>query len=136
MKFLSHIIVGLLLSVTLPSAAPAEDLTGYSGRELYNRFCASCHGAHADGNGSVAAFFKLKPPDLTGLARRHGGQCPAEKVRQIIDGRTNVAPHGSREMPVWGLEFIMAGGNSPDAEKQSQSVISRLVEYLGSIQSR
>jgi mono/diheme cytochrome c family protein len=136
MKIFSDILMGTVLSAGLLSTAPAEDLTGYSGHELYNRFCASCHGAHADGNGSVAAFFKLKPPDLTGLARRHGGQFPADKVRQIIDGRSNVAPHGSREMPVWGLEFIMAGGNSPDAEKQSQSVISRLVEYLASIQSQ
>jgi mono/diheme cytochrome c family protein len=136
MKIYWQFLVAAVMSAAFLSAAAAEDLSGYSGHELYRRFCASCHGAHAEGNGPVASFFKLQPPDLTRLAQRHGGQFPAEKVRQIIDGRSNVAPHGSREMPVWGLEFVMAGGSSPDAEKQSQAVISRLVEYLASIQSR
>jgi hypothetical protein len=41
-------------------------------------------------------------PDLTLLARRHGGTFPEDEVRKIIDGRTTLPPHGSREMSVWG----------------------------------
>jgi mono/diheme cytochrome c family protein len=135
MKIPTVLTAGAAVLIMFASSCAAEDLNSYSGKELFNRFCASCHGTGADGNGSVAAFFKLKPPDLTGLARRHGGAFPSEQVRQIIDGRTRIAPHGSREMPVWGLEFIMAGEGSPDAEKQSEAVISKLVAYLASIQA-
>jgi len=135
MKSIRFILTALPLTLALAAGAPAEDLSGYSGHDLYKRFCSSCHGAQAEGNGPVAGFFKLKPPDLTRLAQRHGGKFPADKVRQIIDGRTNVAPHGAREMPVWGLEFMMAGDGATDAASQSAALITKLVDYLASIQS-
>jgi mono/diheme cytochrome c family protein len=122
------------LATTGASAAVAEDLSGYTGAQLFQRFCASCHGKSGDGNGPVAPFFKLRPPDLTQLARRSGGQFPAEKVRQIIDGRQRSLPHGAREMPVWGLELELAGGQAADPRKQADANISLLVEYLRSIQ--
>lgn len=124
----------LLLTATFAPAALAEDLSGYSGAQLFQRFCASCHGKGGQGDGPVAPFFKLLPPDLTQLARRSGGQYPAEKVRRIIDGREVSLPHGAREMPVWGLELALAGGESAEARKQADRSISLLVEYLRTIQ--
>jgi mono/diheme cytochrome c family protein len=124
----------LLLATTGTSIAVAEDLSGYTGAQLFQRFCASCHGKTGEGNGPVAPFFKLRPPDLTQLARRSAGQFPAEKVRQIIDGRQRSLPHGAREMPVWGLELELADGQAADPRKQADANISLLVEYLRSIQ--
>ena len=35
----------------------AADFSGYSGEDLYKRFCAACHGPRGEGDGSVAAYF-------------------------------------------------------------------------------
>ena len=128
-RFTVGIAVLAALTVRL---AYAEELQGYSGAQLYQRFCASCHGAHAEGNGPVAAFFKIMPPNLTQLARRNGGQFPAEGVRKSIDGRADIRPHGTREMPVWGLEFAAATGTTGQAD--GMTLVDRLVDYLRSIQ--
>jgi mono/diheme cytochrome c family protein len=47
-----------------------------SGDVMYKQFCAACHGAHARGNGPAASALKIQPPDLTTLAKRHGGKFP------------------------------------------------------------
>jgi mono/diheme cytochrome c family protein len=118
------------------SEARTEDLLQYSGAQLFQRFCASCHGSSGEGNGPVAPFFKLMPPDLTRLARRNKGNFPADKIHSIIDGRANILPHGSREMPIWGLQFAAAEDNPEKQEAQTELIISRLVEYLRSIQAK
>jgi hypothetical protein len=82
----------------------------------------------------VASFFKMQPPDLTRISRRHGGKFPSAAIRDIIDGRANLAAHGERAMPVWGLEFARAQGGTSEAQDAGQTLISRLVEYLHSIQ--
>jgi len=112
----------------------AEDLSSYQGAELFKRFCASCHGEKGRGDGPVAPFFKLLPPDLTGIAKRHGGEFPTEQVRKIIDGREMHAPHGAREMPVWGLEFYFANPNEAQRAKEADLLVNKLVEYLRSLQ--
>lgn len=128
-------VLALLLTGTCASPVlSAEDLMRYSGTDLYVRYCASCHGLRGEGDGPVAPFFKLQPPDLTRIARRRGGEFPTDEIRKIIDGRTSLAAHGTRNMPVWGAEFSAAQeGNSP-SEVETRTLISRLVEYLRSIQ--
>ena len=114
--------------------AAGENLQGYSGAQLYQRFCAACHGTEAHGDGPVAPFFKVTPPDLTRIAHHYGGKFPAAEVRKTIDGRSNLLPHGERTMPVWGLEFMLAEGSTQEARQRAESIISRLVDYLASIQ--
>jgi mono/diheme cytochrome c family protein len=126
----------LLSTVAGSSVAVAEDLSGYSGAQLFQRFCVSCHGTRGEGDGTVAPFFKLTPPDLTQLSRRSSGQFPAERVRKIIDGRENPLPHGSREMPVWGMVLTPTAGDKPDGQKQAAASIQLLVEYLRTIQAK
>ena len=128
------IVLLLATSIALP-AVRAQDLSAYSGAQLFHRFCASCHGAGGEGNGPVAPFFKLLPPDLTQISRRSGGSFPAERIRRIVDGRENPPPHGAREMPVWGLEFAMTS-EQPQAQAAADASISRLVDYLKSIQKK
>lgn len=114
--------------------AYAEDLSTTSGAGLYKQFCASCHGKGGAGDGPVAPFFKLRPPDLTQIAKRSGGTFPAERVRRIVDGTTSVSPHGAREMPVWGLEFSTTASSPVEGKVVADTTIARLVEYLRSIQ--
>ena len=106
----------------------------YSGVRLYQVFCASCHGLTGHGDGPVAPLVQAHVPDLTRISERHGGQFPTDELFRIIDGRTAVPTHGSREMPVWGFEFY--GDNTRDAiaRQQATETVTRLVDYLHTIQ--
>jgi mono/diheme cytochrome c family protein len=115
------------------AAFEAVSLVDYSGAELFQRFCASCHGASAQGDGPVAGTLNVAVPNLTTITRRYG-EFPAARIRELIDGRSGVRAHGSRVMPVWGYEFYVEEGGDVNAEKDMREVIKRLVEYLREIQ--
>jgi mono/diheme cytochrome c family protein len=134
MKILARFLMPATLLCALPLAAPAEELSSYTAPQLFQRFCASCHGREGKGDGPVAPFFKLAPPDLTGLSRRNGGTFPTERVHRIVDGREVVNPHGARQMPVWGLELAMAAGDTSQGRQQAEKSIAMLVDYLKTIQ--
>ncbi|OIP84092.1 MAG: hypothetical protein AUK37_06150 [Rhodobacterales bacterium CG2_30_65_12] len=67
-----------------------------TGAGLYGEYCASCHGADARGGPEIDP----PAPDLTTLARRHGGTYPAVFVMSTIDGYAREATHGP--MPIFG----------------------------------
>jgi len=134
------LLIGLVLLLIATVAGRADDeaysvYSQYSGAQLYTRFCASCHGDQGHGDGRVAGSFKTVIPDLTQLARRHGGTFPEEQVRKIIDGRATLPPHGSREMPVWGFEFLTQGAPRPAAQQQADELVARLSNYIRSLQA-
>jgi cytochrome c len=70
--------------------------------------CAGCHGPDGKGGGPATAKLKVKPPDLTALAKRNGGIFPVKAVYELIDGRAKNAAHGGGEMPIWGCRTGMA----------------------------
>jgi mono/diheme cytochrome c family protein len=109
-------------------ATPADQ-----GERLFRTHCASCHGADARGNGPMADQLRSRPADLTQFAVRNGGIFPADRLREIIDGR-HVTSHGARDMPIWGDVFRYRGG---EGDKRSITErIEAIVRYLGSIQER
>lgn len=133
-RLLSTMALAALALASMP-AVFAANLATSTGAQLYQGHCASCHGKGGEGDGPVAPFFKLQPPDLTLIAKRSGGTYPAERVRRIIDGRDSMAPHGAREMPVWGFGFAMIADDDPAvANAAGEAAIGRLVEYLRTIQ--
>jgi mono/diheme cytochrome c family protein len=136
MTFLPRVpaLAGVLLLASWPASGWSQDLSHYTGEELYQRFCSACHGTGGEGDGTVAAYFKMAPPDLTELTKRNGGSYPAEKLRTIIDGRYAPGPHGSRQMPVWGVAFYYTETKDPDKERAVAQLVDRLVEYLRTIQ--
>jgi mono/diheme cytochrome c family protein len=115
--------------------ASAEDLLLEIGRGDFLRFCASCHGTSARGDGPAASGLKVPPADLTRIAARRGGSFPASEVTAFIDGRRNVAAHGSREMPVWGLILAQPIHEHASGEEVLRGRLLVLVEYLRSIQT-
>lgn len=123
----------LVLAGVIPTAW-SQDFSQYSGAELFQRLCASCHGKTAEGDGIVAPVLQIRAPDLTEIAKRHGGQFPDNKIYQIIDGRVPITAHGTRDMPVWGLELWRAQGYDIEAGRKTVQVIDKLIEYLKSIQ--
>jgi mono/diheme cytochrome c family protein len=113
-------------------AGEASDL---SGAELYATLCANCHGPSAHGNGPVAPLLKIPVPDLTQIAARRGGLYSPKEIHQIIDGRSVIEAHGSREMPIWGQELYAYDGKDVARRKRVNKMIAELVAYLGFIQS-
>ena len=120
--------------LSIASAAHAEDLVALSGKQLYVQFCAACHGEQGRGDGPVSSSFRVEVPDLTLLARRHGGTYPRDLVERIIDGRHILGAHGARTMPIWGQEFNRSGIGDPDAEAGARIVILRLADYVWLLQ--
>lgn len=122
----------LASSGSLPAGELAPFLE-YSGSQLFQRFCASCHGPLGYGDGPVAASLKVVLPDLTELSKRSGGRFPADRVREIVDGRAVLPAHGTRPMPVWGYE-LEAQMPDQSGRDTAQGLIDRLVMHLQSIQ--
>ena len=110
-----------------------DDSSASRGGALFALYCASCHGKSGLGDGPLAESLKTRTPDLTLVAKRNKGRFPAEELVRVIDGRTEVAAHGSREMPVWGLSFRQEG-RLEDQEEEIWLQIRDLVFFLESIQ--
>lgn len=103
------------------------------GQQLYEAFCASCHGPEGKGNGPVSDALTTRPADLTRLAVDNGGAFPTDSVYAYIDGREFVQAHGTREMPVWGNIWSEVAGEPVRPEEVEQR-INELVEYLRTLQ--
>ena len=89
----------------------------------------------ARGDGPVADELKTPPTNLTRIAARYGGEFDAARVARYIDGRTELAVHGTREMPVWGRRFDDRTGEALVEETRlGPGPILLIVEYLRSIQ--
>jgi len=79
------LIVWLLILCTAYSRATATEAD--AARDMYRRYCASCHGADGKGKGAVSSQLKMKVPDLTTIKKRHNGVFPLDDVMATIDGR-------------------------------------------------
>jgi mono/diheme cytochrome c family protein len=100
----------LILSTaqTPPPKPPAETrlISSLGGADLYQAYCAVCHGKGAKGDGPMARALKTAPPDLTRLAVNNGGRFQRQRVEGILLGEVPIeAGHGTREMPLWGPIF-------------------------------
>jgi mono/diheme cytochrome c family protein len=108
------------------------------GRITYRRYCASCHGADADGKGNVAQFLTVAPPDLRTFLKRYDGEFPQELIYESIDGRKVVRTHGSRDMPIWGEVFqsplVETSTVEESGEERADRKIRELVYYLETLQ--
>ena len=116
-----------------PAAADGDAATGAA---LYDRYCAACHGAQADGMGPMRAVLTVQPTDLTALAAANDGVFPMERVVKRIDGRDPLVAHGS-QMPVYG-DFFDGDGASLRSESGQPVITSTpvadLVAYLQDLQ--
>jgi mono/diheme cytochrome c family protein len=104
-----------------------------AGAETFGKYCASCHGKLAKGDGPVAEALKTAPSDLTALARTYDGKFPRGYVSAVLIFGKRVASHGSDDMPVWGAKFRKI---DPEHDRSGQKHIDDLVAYLESIQAK
>ncbi len=91
-------------ALALGGGAALADMTKDPGAKAYTQYCATCHGAAADGKGPLTEIMTDAVPDLTGLSMRNDGAFPMLEVIHIIDGRTGLRGHGG-PMPVYGAIF-------------------------------
>ncbi|WP_234999127.1 MULTISPECIES: c-type cytochrome [Ruegeria] len=117
----------------LASQAIAQNVE--TGAELYQHYCATCHGIDATGHGPMAGVLVIQPTDLTQLASGDG-VFPTARVVARIDGRDPLVSHGS-PMPVYGPYFDGQDTTmkTPDGQPilTSQPIVD-LVAYLETLQ--
>lgn len=117
----------------LASQAIAQNVE--TGAELYQHYCATCHGIDATGQGPMAGVLVIQPTDLTQLASGDG-MFPTASVVARIDGRDPLVSHGS-PMPVYGPYFDGQDTTmkTPDGQPilTSQPIVD-LVAYLETLQ--
>lgn len=100
------------------------------GRVTYQRYCVSCHGREARGDGPLAKELRVPVPDLTTLAARAQGTYPRERVIRIVSRGNEVRGHGTADMPAWGPAFNRTDG----IEAAVDEAIRNLAQYLESAQ--
>jgi hypothetical protein len=89
-----------------------------------------CHGIDAKGRGPAASAFRIRPTDLTALAKKNGGKFPGAEIAKELKS-VDQAPHGSHDMPIWGAFFSEL---SPKSEAVAALRITNLVKYIESLQ--
>ena len=107
------------------------------GKREFEAKCAVCHGKDGKGKGPYAEQLKGGLPDLTTMAKRNGGVFPVTKTYETIEGAGK--GHGTRDMPVWGLDYTIQADQLMPELPYNQAVYVRtrimaLLEYLNQIQ--
>jgi len=144
-KFISlTVIVIMIAAFAVAQNAPAQTSTtikhvpitntpSNSGKEMFNSYCAVCHGTSGKGDGPAASAMKTPPTDLTTLAQKNGGKYPTSHVAAVIRGQAVTPSHGSEDMPVWGPLFSSL---SQGHEAQVQQRVANLVQYIDTLQAK
>jgi mono/diheme cytochrome c family protein len=110
---------------------PPVATSALAGREIFQFYCAPCHGAAGKGDGPVVPSLKTQPPDLTTIAARAGGYFPTDTLRHFVAGGDRlVAAHGSKDMPVWAPIFRTLEPRDP----LSGVRIANVVDFIESLQ--
>jgi mono/diheme cytochrome c family protein len=120
----------------VPGAAAATKATERAldkGKTVYLRYCVSCHGPSARGDGPLADDLRVAVPDLTTLAVRNSGHYPAERVQRIIESGEPLRGHGTPDMPAWGDAFKKTAGIEAPTPREA---IRNLTEYIRSLQRK
>jgi mono/diheme cytochrome c family protein len=124
-------LVTLIFGLEAAQNRPVATSSLKAGAATYRQYCAVCHGTTGKGDGPAASALKVRPPDLTTLARRHDGKFPNAYFSDVLRNGVNVPAHGTAEMPIWGPLFL-----SLDSSFQSQfnRRIADLTNYIKSLQ--
>ena len=121
------------------AGAQAVDIGKYE----YETYCALCHGKTGKGDGPFSMLVTKKVPVLTTLAKSNGGVFPFDRTFEIIEGKTELPGHGTREMPVWGDHYNAQAPQWLGPYYQQTDVTSfvrgrilALIGYISTLQSK
>jgi mono/diheme cytochrome c family protein len=113
---------------------PIQPTSPASGQQMYDNYCAVCHGTKGTGNGPAALAMKTPPADLTALSRMNHGVFPADRINSILRFGVENPSHGSPEMPIWGTLMGTLHPTSPDERMVVNQRIVNLTNYLKELQ--
>ena len=135
LSLLVTVALGVLGAQSQPGVKiiPVIPTSAASGQQMFDTYCAVCHGKDGRGDGPAAAALKKAPSDLTLIAARHKGTFPEFDIRHSISGDAVIAAHGSRDMPIWG---DILRSLDPGAESIAQLRIENLTSYIKSLQRK
>ena len=125
-------VAALAVTATGRAAEPKLDKAAAAkGQTTFVRYCVSCHGMQAKGDGPLAKDLRVPVPDLTQLTE--GGVYPYDRVVQAIAKGSTVKGHGTDDMPAWGPAFSRTQGTGTTTVDQA---IHHVTQYLWSIQKK
>lgn len=131
-------IIGLLAiaaSCVAGNAAAADDMQVKVGKDLYMKYCATCHGPSGNGtDGMASRLFTNQPANLTLLSKENGGKFPMNELMNIVKGDQPIAAHGSREMPVWGEILGRPLSDGMYGQDEADAKIINIGKFLETIQ--
>ena len=130
----SRLLIRIAVTVLLFAPATFSSADENGGKEMYFKYCASCHGSQGKGDGPVSRDLRVKVPDLTVLKRNNKGKYPLERVMSSIDGSRAVRAHGTQNMPVWGEVFRREHEKEKYTELTSLLTAKLIAEYIGTLQ--
>jgi mono/diheme cytochrome c family protein len=125
---------GIAQTNTQIKQVPITPTSAASGKQMYNAYCATCHGLNGKGSGPAAVALKQQPTDLTVLTRNNGGKFPDAHIYAVLRFGVETPAHGSKEMPVWGPTLRSLSRGSNIAQMTEQQRIANLIGYLRSLQ--
>ncbi|MGW8194906.1 MAG: c-type cytochrome [Desulforhopalus sp.] len=73
---------------------PSDEHSIATGKKLFAKYCARCHGKQGLGDGPAASFLHTKPANLQAMSGEHADGDLAWKIRT-----------GKGSMPAWGDEL-------------------------------
>jgi len=140
-----HSILAIVVLLSMGAAAadrqtsvnqvPIQRTSWASGKQLFDEYCAACHGLKANGTGPAASACKSKPADLTGLAKHNQGKFPYNYFYAVLQFGTLLPTpaHGSADMPIWMPLFY-----SLDEERKAiaEQRMHNIANYVASLQAK
>lgn len=130
-------LISTSIAALASATAVAQEKAANIGADEYAASCAVCHGEDGRGHGEFSRVLKVPPSDLTTLAKDNDGKFPFLDVFHIVDGRTLVDGHGTRDMPIWGRRYMEEVGEKfgpYGGEIAVRARVLELVHYIHSIQ--
>ena len=109
-KFTLVLLALLTLVLAMPAFAggvqvkreTARPIDSVQGVDLYNAYCAVCHGKDGKGSGPAAVALKAPMPDLTVLAKKNGGKfSSADVTAAMTDPVGTLAARAERLARTW-----------------------------------
>lgn len=101
-----------------------------SGAQMYQSYCASCHGAQGKGNGPAVEFLQTPAPDLTKLSLMNGGEYPEARVFAKLRHSSPSGSEASLTMPDWDRLFRNLHSNQSQVNLREYN----LTTYIQSLQ--
>ena|ERR1019366_636192 len=121
---------GVAQAQTTVQKAPIKQTSASNPKQMFDSYCAVCHGKDGKGNGPAAKALTKVPADLTRISARNGGAFPDVHVQRFIEGLDEVPAHGTRDMPMWG-DLFRSLNNDPAT---AQLRVAALTGYIKAMQ--